>query len=509
MRFKKSLKNGFFGMIQQVVIMLLAFLNRTVFVSFLGMEFLGYTTLFSNVFSWLSFVDAGFSSVLSYKLYRAVAQNNKQNVSAIMLLYQKVFRVFGVLILILGVVLTGAMPYIIRGAASLKHTHVDIYWIYWLQLLAVAVTYFASYWRAYIQAVQDEYICTNIDSVARITVGLMQIAALIYTKNIYVYLGVNVIGNLGTSGAIALIKRIKYPNAIDYKATPLSTKDPGLWTEIKDFMAHKLSYMVYGATDTILISIFWGATTVAQYGNYTLIGQYTSNFLFSKIFNGMQASLGNYINTESLTDQAKMFKILDVIEYIFASTLCCGYIACFQATVQWWMGAENLLPNGFLLLYIITLYFTFDTEILCKFRIVYGNYAFDKKWMITSAIVNLLVSIVLVQRYGVLGVQIGTIIGLFFIIYGRAKMVFLKNNYLSKKKYFVKHCIRTIGFALQAIFVILLTQKIPVTFLGIIAKGAVSIVISVGFNALFLIKSADGQAAFLLLKEKLTKERKL
>ena len=83
MRFKKSVTNSIFLVLQQVVVMALAFASRTVFARYMGMQYLGYTTLFGNIFIWFSFADMGFAAI-GFMLYKALAEEDRFKISSIM-----------------------------------------------------------------------------------------------------------------------------------------------------------------------------------------------------------------------------------------------------------------------------------------------------------------------------------------------------------------------------------------------------------------------------------------
>ena len=59
MRTKESIKNISINMLSQIVIILLGFISRKVFINSLGSEYLGINGLMSNVLSLLGLVESG------------------------------------------------------------------------------------------------------------------------------------------------------------------------------------------------------------------------------------------------------------------------------------------------------------------------------------------------------------------------------------------------------------------------------------------------------------------
>ncbi|MGV2488272.1 UNVERIFIED_CONTAM: hypothetical protein FOS07_30895, partial [Bacillus mycoides] len=62
MRVKNSIINISAGIGSQVIITLLSFASRTIFITYLGVEYLGVNGLFTNILGMLSLAEAGIGS---------------------------------------------------------------------------------------------------------------------------------------------------------------------------------------------------------------------------------------------------------------------------------------------------------------------------------------------------------------------------------------------------------------------------------------------------------------
>ena len=89
MRTESSLKNMYIGIITQIIITLLGFISRKVFISGLGTEYLGINGLLTNVLSMLSLVEGGIGTSIVYNLYKPLADNDAEKVTALVQLYKK------------------------------------------------------------------------------------------------------------------------------------------------------------------------------------------------------------------------------------------------------------------------------------------------------------------------------------------------------------------------------------------------------------------------------------
>ena len=83
MRTKNSIKNIYMSIITQVVMTLLGFISRKVFLNSLGTEYLGINGLLTNVLSMLSLVEGGIGTSIIYNLYKPLAEDDKPKIIAL------------------------------------------------------------------------------------------------------------------------------------------------------------------------------------------------------------------------------------------------------------------------------------------------------------------------------------------------------------------------------------------------------------------------------------------
>ena len=70
MRTKNVIKNIYINILTQLIIIILGFVSRKVFINSLGTEYLGVNGLLSNVISMLSLVEGGIGTSIIFNLYK-------------------------------------------------------------------------------------------------------------------------------------------------------------------------------------------------------------------------------------------------------------------------------------------------------------------------------------------------------------------------------------------------------------------------------------------------------
>lgn len=266
---EKTLKNSFISVIAQILTLMLQFINRRVFVIFLDIEYLGYQTLFSNVFSLLSVAELGIGNIISFQLYKEVVEDNRQEIGKLMYLYKWLYRIVACVILFAGMGCYFLLPYFVTDAADdWSYLHL----IYFLQLGSVAAGYFLSYRRTIYIATQQEYKCVRVDLYTMVVIQILQLGLLALLHNYIVYLCLQLSTNIIANVVIAHKTNKEYPYLKEkYEVSKAEMESRNMFSDIKNFLVHQISYAVYGGTDNIIISAFCGIKNVALYGNYVTV----------------------------------------------------------------------------------------------------------------------------------------------------------------------------------------------------------------------------------------------
>lgn len=111
-RTEHVVKNLKFAAVSELVLAVLKFVSRRVFVLLLGKEYLGVSGLFTDILSMLSLAELGFSVSITYSLYQPVAQGNITLIKSLMQLYRRVYRSVFVIVLAAGLSLTPFLDFL-------------------------------------------------------------------------------------------------------------------------------------------------------------------------------------------------------------------------------------------------------------------------------------------------------------------------------------------------------------------------------------------------------------
>jgi len=433
-RLDKATKNIKYGYIEKILTLILGFISRTVFIYTLGATYLGINGLFTNILSILSFAELGIGVAMNFSLYKPVADNDLEKIKALMNLYKHAYRYVAFIIAGIGLVLTPFLKYIIKDPGSISINEITIYYL--IYLFNTVSTYFVVYKYSLINAEQKNYIQSNIQVITTMVTTAFQIIVLLVFKNFLLY--------LLTASVIQLVQKIfinvylnkMYPFLLDKNVKKLSKEESApIKQNIKALIFHKIGDMSVHQTDNILISAFINITTVGLVSNYLLIITSIDGFI-SIIFNSIISSFGNLIATEDLEKQYKYFKIYRFIGFWVYGFATIAFIILLNPFIELWIGSKMVIANIVVYLIIVDYYFKGERIIVNNFKTAAGVFDPDKYISIIQAIVNLVLSIVLVKLIGLPGIYIGTIVQGLISNFSRPFIVYKEIFHKSAKEYY-------------------------------------------------------------------------
>lgn len=478
-RRKNVFFNVGFGFISNIVKCLFTFITRMVFIYCLGKEALGLNGLFTNVLTMLSLTELGIGSAISFSLYKPLANNDNDNISALMSFYKRAYRIIGLIILVIGIVIAPFLRYIINDINSIE----NVYLIYILFLLNTDLSYFISYKETLIIADQKKYKLTIIEVIGYIVLNILQIVFLLLTKNYIVYLIIQII--------VLLVQRLfinkyiskMYPS-IDFDSNKKVSENDMVTIKknVKAMFFHKVGDVCINGTDNVIISSFIDLVTVGLYSNYLTIINMINSFTIM-IFSSMSSSVGNLLISESEEKKYYTFNLIDFGNYLIYGYCSIVLLCVFNLFIELWADSSYCLSQGVVILIVISFYITGRRVSPSIVKQAAGLYDDDKFTPIIQAIVNLTFSIILAKLLGISGVILGTIISSIILpSWQRPYLVYKNVLHRSSKEYFMNYIKQIIQLLLIAfisyslinclkinnIYISFVTKTIIVSFIYIV-----------------------------------------
>lgn len=405
-RTKNSIKNLLTGMIGQIITVILSFINRSVFIYFLDVEYLGVNGLFSNILTILSLAELGIGSAIIYSMYKPIAENDKNTLKALMNLYAKIYIIIGMIIAVVGVAIVPFLDLIIKNKPNID----NLVLIYLMFLTNTVISYFFSYKRSIITADQRNYICLTYRFLFSLIKVILQIIILTMTKNFILFLTIQILCTLGENIAISIKADKLYPflKSRDNIKLDKSFKS-NIFKNIKALMIYKVCATMLDGTDNIIISSFIGVAWVGLLSNYTLVIDSIS-LVLTQIVGSVTASIGNIISSESNEKQEEIFNIVFFVSFLLYGFSSICLIILINPFISLWIGENYNLSQLTVFIIVLNFYIYGMQNVVWTYRSTMGLFIYGKLRPLISGVMNIIVSIILAKYLGILGVLLGTTI---------------------------------------------------------------------------------------------------
>lgn len=471
-----SLRNIKAKIIGQIVNNVLNFICRTVFIYVLGEEYLGISSLYSNILLLLSVSELGFSSAVTFNLYKPLADNDIRKIRAIMHFYKKVYRVIGLVILATGLCLMPFLPSLMTGTTD----KVNIYAYYLLYLAQSVVSYFFfAYKQTLLIAEQKGFIAEYASILIKLLTNILQILVLILGKSFLGYTVVGIAGGVITNLVVSVIvdKRYTY---LKERGDKLSKEEVGkIFSQVSAMFLYRICNIVGIATDNLIISANISVLMVGLYNNYYLIINVLQTLL-SNVLHAFTASLGNLYVVESDKKNEQVFRCLNLVNLwfiIFSSVSC---LVIFQPFITLWIGERYLFNNWIVFIIVMNFATNHMQGVVQIYKDTTGLFVKGKYRPVATVILNLGLSLILVKEIGIAGVFLGSIISRMCTTFVYDAWLIHRHAFHISPLRFYLDCFMSAGL------IVLLTGVIqsiccyiavPVSWLGIIVRGILCAVV--------------------------------
>ncbi len=409
-RIQKAGKNIIFGYVSNLVILLVNFIQRTVFIYVLGRTLSGVNGVYTDVLSVLSLTELGIGTALNYSLYKPVAERDIEKIKSYMRFYKKAYLTIAGVIAILGIAISPFLKFILKNPGNLTLKELTLY--YYLFLFNTVISYFVTYKYSLVNAEQKNYIQTNITTLTKLATATVQISVLLLFRNFLFYLLAQFVVELLQKIFVTAYLNRLYPYLRDKDVRKLTAQETQVVaTKTKALICHKVGDVARLQTDKIIISSFVSVDTAAVVDNYVYIITYVGNFV-NIIFDSVISGFGNVVATESKERQYLLFKVYRFFACWLFGFGAVGFFHLLTPFIGgvWLHDAGWTLPRVTVALLVTDFYLKGGRTVLLNFKIASGLFEQDRFLPLVQGAVNLVVSVVLVMKIGVTGVYVGTLV---------------------------------------------------------------------------------------------------
>jgi O-antigen/teichoic acid export membrane protein len=412
-RVKKSLLNARVSIFYYMLVLIISFFSRKVFLDTLGVDFIGLTGTLQNLLQFLNLAELGIGMAISGVLYKPLFDNDQTKINEVISVFGYLYNRIGYVIIIAGCILGAFLPLIYSNTGF---DYPIIIFAYFSFLFSSLIGYFVNYKQILLGADQRNYVVVACFQSVNIIRTLIQMGCAYYTGNYYLWISLEIF--FGIVNAIILNRQINkiYPwlRPEIKQGKILLKKYPDIIKYTKQLFIQKISYVVQYQTVPLLTFAFVSLKVVTFYGNYTIItdkiGQFINTFLEST-----GAGVGNLIASGDKNRIKRVFWELLSLRYFIGGVITFAIYTCTKPFIVLWLGKEYVLSEYILILICLNLLIGYTRGGVMQF--LSGYRLFSDVWApIAEIIINITIACIGGSYYGLSGVLSGGIVSQIIIV---------------------------------------------------------------------------------------------
>jgi O-antigen/teichoic acid export membrane protein len=431
MRSKKVLYNIFSNLILQAIIIIYGFVVPKIIIVNYGSNVNGLVSSITQFLAYITLLESGFAPVVKALLYKPIADKNKKEIQNILKSAEKFFRNIAKIFILYIIVLAIVYPLIINREFDYLYT---ISLIIIISLSTFAEYYFGLTYRLYLQAEQKTYII----SIIQIMGYILSITSIIILVKLSA--PIHIIKLI--SGLIFILRPL-LQNYYVKKKYNINLHDADNNYKIKnkwDGLAQHIAAVIHGNTDITLITIFSTLSEVSVYSIYSMVvlGVKKIVYIFTS---GIEESFGDMIARKENENLNKKFGIYETIFLIIATII---FTSTMMLIVPFISVYTKSITDANYIRWIFG-YLLVISEYVCVIRNPYisvtyaaGHFKETRIGAWVECLSNIIISIVLIFKFGIIGVAIGTIVAMTIrtceFVYHANKYVLNRSIWISVKK---------------------------------------------------------------------------
>lgn len=468
MKQNNTRKNLILVCISQLVTIVSGLIIPRVILNQFGSEVNGLTGSINQFLSYISLIEGGLGSVYLSKLYKPLAQKDDKKLSRIVSAAKGYFKSLSIIFILYALVLATLYPLIVKSSFD--------YLYCFTLVLILGINLFVQYcfcitYKLLLQADQKAYVPLFVQTMISIVNIVITILVSHYCQSIHIVKFI--------CALVYLLQPIVFKTYVtkSYKLKKVHADKNEVFPERWSCFGQNVAAFIHNNTDVTILTLLANLYYVSIYSVHTLVTAGIKGFI-TTLSQAFSPQVGHALAEGDSATIEKRIETYEVVSY-FASTVLFGCCLC--------------LINPFVQLYTIKVTDISYYSPLFAFLIILSEYFYciknpylsvtysagkfrETAWAAyTEAAVNIVISIVLVLKFQLVGVAVGTLSAMVFrFLY---QILYLKSHIVERsiklplKRFFISFITLLGCFAISRLFVIEVTTWLRWLIMGLLCFG--------------------------------------
>lgn len=386
-RLPQGIKNYTMGSVASLFSGLLMYLSRMVFLKYMTVDYVGYSSLFEYTFLLVSALDFGVVTSLVSFMARALNTQNKEKMNGALRMSKRIYLSVSVLMLLF---LFSVSFFYMRGKGLFLPS--------FIYFLGQSAQYYLGWRVLALNASGRNDVVSLFVHGGRALGSVLEIIVISITQNYVFYISVT---------AISVVFSYVLMYVSSKRFCPWIEKGKGILEEregkhvirtLPAMACHRFGSVFFRAYEVIAVNLIFGFGIGGKYSNLVLISSFfmTLFWIFQSSVTGI---MGEYYVSEGRKETMGIYKKMSYINLAFSFVLSVVFliIGKWLATVSF--GAENVLGGYLPLFMAIELFLLSSRTTATVVRDALGDYKKDWWKPLLEALTTILLNILLASRF--------------------------------------------------------------------------------------------------------------
>ncbi|WP_448710962.1 lipopolysaccharide biosynthesis protein [Microbacterium profundi] len=394
-----SARNAGVSILVQIVVILLGFVTRTVFIAQLGVAMVGVNAVLTSLMALLALADLGINGALMYALYKPLREGDTKTTAAIVQYAGRLFRWVAAIIAVIGIV---ALPFV--HLLVQLDSPVEYLELYYAVLLADAVAGYLMLNRLVLLNADQKIYLTKMYSLAFTVVrSAAQIMALVLGGSFLLFLVIQVAFTLLNNLFVYVRAGRIYPY-LRAKATALDRAErASILRSTRAMMIYRLGGVMLNNSTSLLVSLIVGTVALGYYSNYLLIVG-AAVMVVEVAFSALTPSVGNLVASGNRRAARNVFDEMVLLSLLVHGAVAVSLVTLLDDFVLLWLGPEFVLPLPVVIAAVLNFYVVGTLMPLWSFRSATGLFRRTRFVMLVTAALCIALSLAFGPIFGLVAV---------------------------------------------------------------------------------------------------------
>lgn len=449
MRSKKAVLNIITNLLLQIIVVVYGFIVPKIIMEHFGSNVNGLVSSITQFLGYIVLLESGFGPVVKSILYKPIAKKDFKTIQSILYSTENFFKKISYIFLIYIFVLSLVYPLMIN-------TDYDFIFTFSL-LIIISISTFAEYYfgmayNLYLQANQKGYIINTI----QIITYLLNIVFILVLAQFNASIHLIKLFSCFVFALRPIFQNIyvKRKYNINFENVDKNYKIPNKW----DGLAQHVAGVIHANTDIAILTIFSTLVEVSVYSIYYMIIKAIKKIIM--VFStSVSPGFGDMIarnESKNLNEKFSLYLVgyNTILTIIFSCSII--LIVPFVSIYTYKITDANYIRYTFAYLLIISEYIAMIRLPYMDLSYVAGHFKQTRRGAWIECIVNIMVSILLVKKFGLVGVTIGTIVAMSI---RTIEFIYHTNKYILHTSY-INSLVHIILIVLETLIIVIICNHI-------------------------------------------------